>query len=209
MSRRAEVWAATGDIQAGDEFAHRVADADSLKVGMTDRSMLAPAGTDGMGVRQHRGKDSGAIFNSAEVTASGTVQIAAQIMMTLEYFPERSIGRAAAKFDARSPKPPPCERPARHVQHPVRLQPLDHILMARDCDKSFGDPQWRLEPYRLRSRRRGDFRDGAIHHAAELIECDDGTAQQKRPCQLAAKLFAVAEHRVRLEPCRGASLFGH
>ena len=91
----------------------------------------------------------------------------AQIVMTRKQPPRTTPATKDFKLDRRSPKTPPRERGRGHVEHPVGLEPLGHVVVARDGHEPAGDPA-RANP--LGNRRRADPRDVAIDDAGELVE---------------------------------------
>jgi hypothetical protein len=108
MSSRAVIRSAAGDIETGDEFADRAADSDALKLGKTNRAMLAPAGLGCVRVTENGGERRGAAVDAGEITTRRWMQTAAQIMMALEERPNRPLDAAALQRDPGTPKPPPC-----------------------------------------------------------------------------------------------------
>ncbi len=122
--------------------------------------------------------------------------------MTRKQRPRTAPATKDCKLDRRSWKTPPRERRGGHVDDPIGLEPLGDVVVAGDGDEAAGDPPG---PQRLRRRRRDHPRHVAVHDAGEFVEhhrpVGRATAGQ-RAGQVAAKLLAVAQHVVRLDPTR-------
>ena len=122
--------------------------------------------------------------------------------MTRKHPPRTTPATKDFKLDRRSPKTPPDETGRRHVDHPVGLQPLGHVVMAGDRHEAAADP---LRADAFGNCRRNDPGNVAVHHAGELVERDHlagVAAAGKGPGQIAAELLPVAQHAVRLDPTR-------
>ena len=66
-------------------------------------------------------------------------QRAAQIVMTRKQPPRTAPATKDLKLDRRSPKTPPRERGRGHVDHPIRREPLGHVVVAGDGHEAAAD----------------------------------------------------------------------
>src|SRR5690348_13075602 len=90
--------------------------------------------------------------------------------MALKQLPRIHPTAMDFQLDRRSPKTPPCELAGRHVDDPIRLEPIGDVVVTRDGD----------EPARnvaaadaLRDRGRADFGHVAVNDAGEFVESDE------------------------------------
>ena len=120
--------------------------------------------------RQRRAKRGRHAVPQREVALGEVAQAAAQIVMTRKQPPRLTRATNDFKLDRRSPKTPPLERRGRHVDDPVGLEPLGHVVVARHGDEAAADAA-RANP--LRHRRRNDPGDVAIDDGGEFVENDE------------------------------------
>ena len=124
--------------------------------------------------------------------------LGAQIVMATED-PPRIGGRAVdLQLDTWAGlNRPPGERPGLRVVDPVRLQPVDDVVVAADREQLLPGGA----PDVFRDGRRRDLRDGAVNEAGELV--DDGQPGfGERPGQVDPELLALAEGDEGAEPKR-------
>jgi len=119
--------------------------------------------------------------------------------MTLKQRPCRSAAAVNLKPDRWPLKTAPLKRAAGHVDGPVGLEPLGHIVVAGDSHETALHP---AAANRLGNGHRHHPRYRAVHDARKLVEGYDaaGATLQQRPGQIAAELLPGAQHLIRLDP---------
>src|SRR5262245_17189976 len=93
-------------------------------------------------------------------------------------------------------KRPPLKRHRRGLKHPVGLQPVDHVIVARRSDELTARPSSNVFLHRMTA----DLRDLSIDHGAEFVDCNQIAALEKLSRKLDAKALAGREHAIRLHP---------
>ncbi|MCU0866895.1 MAG: hypothetical protein MUC36_24180 [Planctomycetes bacterium] len=129
-------------------------------------------------------------------------EVRRQIVIPSEPGPRGAVhARDRAGEFGPSLKQPPVELAARpHVERPVRLQPVDDVVVAADSDEA----QTGALADRLLQCVRGDLRDLAVDYRGELV-LEHGRAVRRFGGQsghVGAELLAVAQHLVRPQPAR-------
>jgi hypothetical protein len=89
------------------------------------------------------------------------------------------------QFNARSPKTPPLEPGIGHIQDPIGLEPLGHVVVASHRHESARDVP-ATNP--LGNRRRANLGNVAIDHAGEFVE------NNKRLSAVGCRLSAVGKN---------------
>ena len=198
-------------VHLGHGLGHRHADAHALVVGQRDDAADSPAVL--AADQRHRGAERHRQAFPQGQEAPGVLgQRAAQIVMARKQPPRTAPATKDLKLDRRSPKTPPGERGRGHVDHPVRRQPLGHVVVAGDGHEAAADL---ARADSLGNRRRHHPGHVAIDHAGELVENDEDRVEDEDrgririvdsrhpssdsvsgqcPGQVAAELLAVAEH---------------
>ena len=185
-------------------FRETHSDPEALEIGKShqtaDPALALPSDE-----RQNGAKGDGRFVPHRDEALRAAVQARAQIVMTRKHGPDRGTGTENFESDLGSPKTPPCDFSDGQVEDPVRLQPLRHVVVARDGDES-GRDRPGADPFGKRGGRH--FRDGPIDHARKFVERDDPVFPVRKPGErkgagkVAAEFLAVAQHRVRLHPPR-------
>ncbi|MGA2032313.1 MAG: hypothetical protein ABSG68_08670 [Thermoguttaceae bacterium] len=134
--------------------------------------------------------------------AGAAENVGVQIMVAAKQNPGGAVDRSDLKTELRpaplaAPKTPPCQLSAGHVKNPIRLQPIENIIVAGHghealCNAGVAD--------RLLQGEAADLSDGAIDQASELVEGHQGRVAQNGPGQVATEALAVAQYAIRLEP---------
>ena len=165
MAGRAAVGFAGRLEDAGDVFGESAPNAHALEVGQADRAMLAPAGAERVRKRQHGAEGCGRTTNERYKTSSGRMQCSAQIMMVLEKLPRLTTHAGDFQLDGgATPKPPPFDGARVRLKHPIRIEPVDDIVMAGHGNELLVAPAYRPD-----QGRGADLGDSAIDHRSELV----------------------------------------
>jgi hypothetical protein len=113
-----------------------------------------------------------------QITSRTPRQLAAQIVMALKQLPRVHLAPVDLELDrgtapiARivrgvAPKTPPFQLASRHIDNPIRLQPLDHVVVTSHRDEPARHPP-ASNPFR--NRRRTNLGHIAIDNARKFVE---------------------------------------
>lgn len=144
------------NLERSDVLAHRVADADALEIREADRPVLPPGRLARMWEAENGGERRRLTRIGRDEAGRALVNVAAQIMMRREQFPRRAIDTKDFEVNRwPSPKPPPGELARMWLVDPIRLKPVEDIVMTGHRDE-FLTPT----PQGLGDGGRADLGDG-------------------------------------------------
>ncbi len=113
-----------------------------------------------------------------------------QIVMRLKMRPPSPVGFADLQLDlGSSPKIPPGERTRCRFIDPVRIEPVNDVIMAGQQNR----PATRSPP-RLAKGQRTNPGNLPIDHTGELIDNDFGRLFADDPGKLCPELLAIGQH---------------
>ena len=121
---------------AGDEVAKGIANADPLKVWVTDGAVFFPSCALWTWHGQNSGEDYGATIEKTAERAGTIVDVAVQIVKFTEEGPV-FLARYTLNVDSNwgSLKTVSGKPSGRRIKNPVGLEPIKDVIVARDCHK--------------------------------------------------------------------------
>jgi hypothetical protein len=148
-------------------------DPDSLKIRQRHDPREPPVIL--LGNKRHgRAKIDWSALPGRQVTPRAARKFPAQIVMTLKQLPRSHVTAMDFQVDRRSAKQTPGfaggsphELTPRHINDPIRFQPVGHIVMASYCDESTRNA---AAADSLGNCRRTNFRHRAINNTREFID---------------------------------------
>lgn len=139
---------------------------------------------------QHAAEDGGSVVDETHEASGGTVQIGTQIVIRSEARPLFVFDPTDLNVDAgASLNRPPGEGSKMRLDDPIRLKPVDDVVMAPDGDELFARP-----PDVLCDGCGSDLRHLPVHNGRELVDDDDVNGLDEAARKIDPELLAGREH---------------